>query len=170
MKTLLNLIIIMTISSTLPAQNGKAKTVKKTFSRETSVSIDIDANPEVIWALLTNASDFARWNSTIVFIKGEIKTKEKIQLKSVLDEKRVFKITVKEMEPTSRMVWGDGAGTRIFTLDQKSDGRVIFSMREKIGGLMFPMYASKIPPFDENFEQFAADLKKEAELIEKGSK
>ncbi|MFY0598769.1 MAG: SRPBCC domain-containing protein [Cyclobacteriaceae bacterium] len=156
------------ITASLSAQDGKASTIKKTFSRETAVSIGINASPEVIWALLTNASDFSRWNSTIVYIKGEIKVKEKIQLKSVLDDKRVFKIGIKEMVPTTRMVWGDGAGTRVFTLDQKSDGQVVFSMREKMGGLMFPMYASKIPPFDENFEQFAADLKKEAELIEKG--
>jgi hypothetical protein len=38
-------------------------------------------------------------------------------------------------------------------------------MTEKIGGLMFPMYAKYIPSFDESFEQFAADLKKEAEII-----
>ena len=28
---------------------------------------------------------------------------------------------------------------------------------------MFPMYAKYIPPFDEMFEQFANELKKEAE-------
>ena len=38
-------------------------------------------------------------------------------------------------------------------------------MVEKIGGLMFPLFASQIPSFDESFEQFTADLKKEAEMI-----
>lgn len=38
-------------------------------------------------------------------------------------------------------------------------------MTEKIGGLLFPLYAKYIPPFDKSFEQFAADLKKEAEII-----
>lgn len=39
-------------------------------------------------------------------------------------------------------------------------------MREKIGGFMFPMYAKMIPPFDDAFEQFAADLKREAAAIQ----
>jgi len=38
-------------------------------------------------------------------------------------------------------------------------------MSEKIGGLMFPLYGSMIPPFDESFEKFANDLKKESETI-----
>jgi len=42
-------------------------------------------------------------------------------------------------------------------------------MREKIGGPMFPLFAKMIPPFDASFEQFAADLKAEAEKIQAGS-
>ena len=38
-------------------------------------------------------------------------------------------------------------------------------MTEKIGGLIFPLFANKIPSFDKTFEQFTADLKKEAESI-----
>lgn len=30
---------------------------------------------------------------------------------------------------------------------------------------MFPLYGGMIPPFDASFEQFAKDLKKEAEII-----
>jgi hypothetical protein len=36
-------------------------------------------------------------------------------------------------------------------------------MSEKIGGPLFPLFARMIPPFDESFNQFAADLKKAAE-------
>lgn len=157
--------MIMTALSTT-AQNGKASTEKKTFSRETSVSIDIAADPAIVWTLLTNASDMPRWNSTIVSLEGEIKLGEKIRLKSTLDEKRTFKLKVKEMEAEKRMVWGDGKGNREYSLSDNGDGTLRFSMREKIGGLMFPMYAKYIPPFDEAFEQFAADLKNEAETIQ----
>ncbi len=62
------------------------------------------------------------------------------------------------------MVWGDGKGKRVYTITKKGNG-VTFTMTEKIGGLLFPMYAMYIPPFDELFEQFAADLKKESETI-----
>ena len=54
-------------------RDGKAKTIKKTFSRETSVSTSIFADPAIVWALLTHASDFPRWNSTVTSVKGEIR-------------------------------------------------------------------------------------------------
>ncbi len=152
------------ITSIATAQ--KATTTKTTFSRETSVSIQIDADPGIVWALLTNAQDFARWNSTVISLEGNIALGEKIKLKSTLDEKRTFKLKVKKLEANKKMVWGDGKGNRVYTLAPQ-DGGVIFSMSEKIGGLMFPMYSKYIPPFDESFEQFVQDLKRESESISK---
>lgn len=147
------------------AQNGKATTVKTTFHRETSVSIEIKADPAIVWALLTKASDYPRWNSTVTSIEGNIALGEKIKLKSILDAKRTFKLKVKEFEPEKKLVWGDGQGNRVYTITKNGSGMVTFSMTEKIGGLMFPMYAKMIPPFDQSFEQFASDLKKESETI-----
>jgi uncharacterized protein YndB with AHSA1/START domain len=147
-------------------QEGKAVTVRKTFSRETSVSTVIRADPGIVWALLTNAPDFPRWNSTVVSITGEIKEGGKIELRSTLDEKRTFKLTVKEFQPEKRLTWGDSMGNRVYTIDRSQDG-VTFTMTEKIGGPLFPLFAKYIPSFDESFEQFAADLKKEAEAIQR---
>lgn len=161
---LTTLMIMTTISSM--AQDGKASTVKKTFSRATQVSILIKADPAIVWALLTNAEDFPRWNSTVTSLEGNIQLGEKIRLRSTLDEKRTFKLKVKELVPEKKMVWGDGKGKRTFTLNQHSDNQLRFTMYEKMGGLMFPLYAKYIPPFDEAFEQFAVDLKREAETIQ----
>ncbi len=146
---------------------GKATTLKTTFSRETSIGIEIKADPAILWALLTNALDYPRWNSTVISIDGNIALGETITLKSILDPKRTFKLKVKEFEPAKRLVWGDGQGNRVYELADKGNGTVAFSMTEKIGGLMFPLYAKYIPPFDKSFEQFAADLKKEGEAIMK---
>jgi uncharacterized protein YndB with AHSA1/START domain len=144
----------------------KAVTTKKIFSRETSISLRIEADPSIIWALLTHAADFPRWNSTVVSIQGEIKEGGSIELKSTLDEKRTFKLTVKEFVPEKRLVWGDAMGSRVYTLDK--DGEATrFTISEKIGGPLFPLFAGMIPPFDESFDQFAADLKKEAEAIQR---
>jgi len=143
--------------------NGKAITIKKTFSRETSVSIDIQADPKTIWALLTNAENYPKWNSTVISIAGKIALGEKIQLKSYLDPKRLFKLTVKEVEPEKRLVWGDSMGKREYKLTPRSNGLTNFAMTEKIEGPLFPLFAKMIPPFDESFEKFASDLKKEAE-------
>ncbi len=152
-------------ASSIQAPKGKSTTVKSTFNRETTVSIEIKADPAIVWTLLTTASDYPRWNSTVTSIEGNIAHGEKIKLKSILDAKRTFKLTVKEFVPGKRLVWGDGQGNRVYTIESKGYGNLIFTMTEKIGGLMFPMYASMIPPFDETFEKFAADLKRESETI-----
>ncbi|MBC7879286.1 MAG: SRPBCC domain-containing protein [Anaerolineales bacterium] len=149
--------------------DGKAVTTRTTFSRETSVSLNIEADPSIVWALLTHASDVPRWNSTVTSLKGEIKEGETVELKSTLDEKRTFKLKVKEFVPEKRLVWGDNMGSRVYTLDKNSGG-VLFTMSEKIGGPLFPLFAKYIPSFDESFERFAADLKKEAETIQRSKK
>nr|WP_290933257.1 hypothetical protein [Haliscomenobacter sp.] len=66
---------------------GKALTTKTTFSRETAVSIEIQADASIVWSLLTNAADFARWNSTVVSIEGDIALGQTIRLISTLDPK-----------------------------------------------------------------------------------
>lgn len=147
-------------------QDGKAVTTKTMFSRETAVRTTIYADPSIIWSLLTNAADFPRWNSTIISLVGDVRPGQTLKLKSTLDEKRTFTLKVKEMELGRRLVWGDSQGSRTYTLEKGAGSAVVFTMREKIGGPFFPLFARFIPPFDQSFEQFAADLKKEAETIQ----
>lgn len=151
-------------------QEGKATTTRKTFSRETSVSTTIYADPSIVWALLTHASDFPRWNSTVTSMKGEIREGGSVELKSILDDKRIFKLKIKEFVPEKRLVWGDAMGSRVYTLTRGNGNSTVFTMTEKIGGPLFPLFAGSIPPFDKVFERYAADLKKEAEAIQNSKK
>ncbi|MEM9886181.1 MAG: SRPBCC domain-containing protein [Bacteroidota bacterium] len=155
----------MTSLSTM-AQNGVAKTEKKTFSRTTAINQTINVDLPTVWGLLTDASNYASWNSTVISIEGKIQEGEKIKLKSTLDANRTFKLKVKEMIPNQKLVWGDAMGERTYLLQKVTEG-TLFTMTEKIGGPIFPLFASKIPSFDESFEQFTADLKNEAERISK---
>jgi hypothetical protein len=72
--------------------------------------INIQANQAIVWSLLTNASDFPRWNTTIVSIDGNIALGEKIQLKSTLDTTRTFKLKVKSFEKESTFELGRWQG------------------------------------------------------------
>jgi hypothetical protein len=54
---------------------------------------------------------------------------------------------------------------QVYTLKPIGNGLTNFSISEKIGGPIFPLLANMIPAFDKSFEQFASDLKKEAERI-----
>ena len=56
-------------------------------------------------------------------------------------------------------------GNRVYTIEKSKGDRIVFTMTEKIGGPIFLLFAKYIPSFDDSFEQFAADLKKEAESI-----
>lgn len=142
--------------------NQKAHTIKNIFSRETTVSIFINATPEKIWQILTNLSDYNSWNSTIVSIQGEMRVGGKIELVSILAPKRTFKLTIKVFEPAKKLVWGDMMGSRTYTLE-KNDAGTLFTMTEKIGGPLFPLFAKMIPPFDESFNAYARDLKEACE-------
>lgn len=143
--------------------DGKATTIKKTFSRQTSVQTSIKADKAVIWSLLTDASNFSKWNSTVISVDGKIALGETIRLVSKLAPTRTFKLKVKQFEPNVRMSWGDAMGNRVYELSPQANGVTQFSMTEKIGGPIFPLFAKLIPPFDDSFEAFAADLKKAAE-------
>lgn len=146
---------------------SKANTIRKMFSRETYISSDIQADAKTIWELLTNAENYPKWNSTIISIDGKIALGENIQLKSYLDPKRVFKLTIKDLEVEKKLVWGDSMGKRVYKLTQISNEKTNFSMTEKIGGPLFPLFAKMIPSFDESFEKFAQDLKTESEKLTK---
>ena len=83
MKNLITILFIMTTFSSI-AQLGKATTENKTFSRTTTISEEIQSDAAIVWSLLTNAADFARWNSTVVSLEGDIQKGEKIQRTSFM--------------------------------------------------------------------------------------
>jgi len=148
--------------------NGKAAKTRSVFRMEVAVGIAINAKPDRIWALLTNAGDFPRWNSTVQRIDGRIAPGETIKLKVTIAPERTFKLKVVTFVPNQLMVWQDGAapmfkGVRRYTLTPTGDGSTDFSMSETFSGLMLPMIAGSLPDFRQSFEQYAADLKKEAE-------
>lgn len=143
--------------------DGCASTTKRLFSRQTAIAIDIAAPPERVWAVLTDAGGFTEWNTTILEVSGRIAPGGTISIRSTLAPKRTFKLKVKDFEPPTRLSWGDAMGTRVYSLAPSLQGGTRFSMSEKIGGPLFPLFARLIPPFDESFNQFAADLKKAAE-------
>jgi hypothetical protein len=148
--------------------SGKAKKTSTTFRMECGIGVNVRAPPKAIWALLTNAQDFPRWNSTVQSIEGPIALGQKLALKVPAAPGRVFRPKVTAFEPESRMVWSDGAapmfkGVRTFTLEPRGGDSTDFAMVETFSGVMLPMIRGSLPDFGPIFEQYAADLKSEAE-------
>lgn len=149
---------------------GTGRAIKNTslFQMVCSVSIDIRAQPQRIWHLLTDAADIARWNTTVTSITGRIERGGKIAIKVPAAPGRTFKPTVSEFEPDRKMTWSDGfspifKGVRTFELTPQSDGATRFQLSETFSGLFLPMIKGSLPDFAPVFEQYAADLKREAE-------
>jgi hypothetical protein len=150
------------------SQSGRTTKTKSTFRLEYAVGTNINASPEKIWALLTNAKQFPSWNSAVASIDGDIALGQQIQVKVPIAPTRVFKLRVSEFEPGRRMVWRDGSapmfqGVRTYTLTPQADGSTRFDMSEVFSGLMLPMIAGSLPDFGPSFEAYAADLKRAAE-------
>ena len=147
--------------------DGHANKTNSTFRMEYSVGINIKAKQDRLWAVMTNAKDFPRWNSTIKSMEGEIALGQTIKLVAKIAPTRTFSLKVIEFVPGKNMTWSDGnfmfKGDRLYTLVPQSDGFTNFTMEEVYTGLMLPMIAGSLPDFRPAFEQYAADLKRESE-------
>lgn len=138
------------------------------MTKRYSVTRWIQATPEVVWGLLTDAAGYADWNPTIVTIQGPIVLDGRVSLVSTVNPKRTFTVTVDVLEPPRRLVWSDGMpfglfrGERTFLL-QPGGGSTEFSMTEEYTGLMSGLIVKSIPDLTESFNQFADGLKAAAE-------
>jgi hypothetical protein len=133
-----------------------------------AVKATIHATPAQIWKLLTDAPGFARWNSTVTSIEGEIAEGHALAIRVPAAKDRVFRPKVSKVQAERSMIWSDGMapmfkGVRTFELTPNADGSTDFSMREEFSGIMLPMIKGSLPDFGPIFETYAEDLKRAAE-------
>ena len=142
-------------------------------ARRYEVTRTIDAAPDTVWDLLTDADTYREWNEAVIDIQGPIRAGERIRLVSVADPKRTFELTVAELDRPTRMVWSDGmplglfTGRRTCTITSHGSGRSEFSMVEEFSGPLAPLITRAIPDLTESFELFADGLKTAAEARER---
>ena len=152
----------------MKTHEAKATKTSSTFRMECAISTKIAASPDTIWALLTNAATFPKWNSTVSRIEGEIAEGQKLKLTVPSAPGRTFTPKVSSVHAGKSMIWSDGMapmfkGVRTFTLSPNEDGTTEFVMKEEFAGLMLPMIKGSLPDFGPVFEAYAADLKRAAE-------
>ena len=150
-----------------PTQRPKITQTHGMFSMSCAVEVNIRASAEKLWRLLTDASDFSRWNSTVTRIDGQIREGERIRIHAP-GTQRTFTPKISNVVPNRRMSWIGGRaplfkGVRTFHLTPRSDGSTDFAMRERFSGLMLPLAKRSMPDFGPVYERYANDLKREAE-------
>lgn len=137
--------------------------------KEFRTSISIRSTPEKIWSILTDASAYPAWNTTVDKVEGSIELGGKVTVHAKISPGKAFPVKVAELDAPSKMVWRGGAplgflfkGERTFTLVPKGDA-VEFTMHEAFTGLFAPLIGKSIPDLGPAFDEFAACLKKRAE-------
>jgi len=143
--------------------------VKNTFSMTCRVETNNHTKAEVIWALLTDAKGFSRWNSTVTGIDGNIREGERLRIHAPGTD-RTFTPKVSDVEINKYMAWSDGfaplfRGARTFELRPCDNGSTDFIMEEKFDGIIFAIIKNRLPDFKVIFENYAMDLKSEAERL-----
>ncbi|MEZ4236473.1 MAG: SRPBCC domain-containing protein [Myxococcota bacterium] len=131
--------------------------------KDFSVTRRIDAPPERVWAILTDASRYPEWEPGMERIDGQIVDGGDITL-HVKYSKRPFPLQVGAWDAPRGMTWSSGMplglfrGERRFTLAPNADGTTTFTMREQFTGLLSPLIGRAIPDLQPMFEQFADGL------------
>ncbi|MEZ0374052.1 MAG: SRPBCC family protein [Candidatus Sericytochromatia bacterium] len=137
----------------------------KTFQ----ASAMIEAAPEAVWAILTDAAAYPQFDPNCERIEGAIKSGETIKAFTKLAPGQAFPVKVSEFVPAQKMAWSSGMpfglfkGERSFVLKPAAGGATEFTVKEVFSGPMMALIGGSIPDMTEPFRQFVAGLKQRAE-------
>ena len=129
----------------------------------------IDAPPEAVWTVLTDAPAWPDWNSGVTSVEGRIGAGEKITIRTEVSPGRAFPVTVTALEPPRRMVFSGGMplglfrGVRTYTLTPADGGATAFRMREEYSGPLLGLIWKSMPDLQPAFDRFADGLKQRVE-------
>ena len=70
--------------------------------RSYDAAATIDAPPDAVWAILTDAPAYAKWDSGVQEVEGPIAPGEKIKVVSEANPGRAFPAKVTQFEPPRR--------------------------------------------------------------------
>ena len=132
--------------------------------RTIRTTIDIDAEPDVTWQVLTDFDAYARGTPFMPHGAGEasVGTKLTVELAPPGGRRRTFRPTVTAAEPGRLLEWlgrvgapGVFDGRHRFALEPLPDGTTRFTQSESFSGLLVPLlWRSIVGPTTAGFEQF----------------
>jgi len=130
----------------------------------------IDAQPNDVWAVLTDAAAYRDWNPEIVAIDGQIAAGSRITAHVRLGSgvMRRVGMRVTELTPPSQMEWTGGlpfglfVGRRTFTVTPRNDGTE-FRLHLRMSGPLSSAIGKSVGDRQPEVDSFAAALKARAE-------
>ena len=132
-------------------------------------SIDIDAPPETVWAVLIDTANWPSFDPYSERVEGRPGLGETLTVYSTLAPGRAFALTVTACERASEFAWTGGLplgmlkNVRSHTLTPRADGGTHFRLSEVVSGPMAPLIAGSLPDLTEPFAAFCNGLKSRVE-------
>lgn len=133
-----------------------------------NASITINATPETIWKILSDAGNYPNWDLSMERIEGKLALGETVKFFTKLSA-QAFPVKVTAFESNRKMVLTGGLPLGLFkserthALTANKDGTATFHTEEIFSGLLLPIFGKNIPDLTENFKAFASALKRQAE-------
>jgi len=137
---------------------------------EYSTMVEIDAPPERVWQILTDASGYREWNPEILDVEGRMALGERIVARVRLGDGAIRRVPLKvsRFEAPTRMEWVGGiplglfVGRRTFTVTPNA-GRTAFRLHLSMSGPLSGMIGKSVGDRQPEVESFSAALKRRAE-------
>lgn len=131
-------------------------------------SIQIQAAPEKVWQILTDASGYPAWDPGMNRIEGQLALGQSVKFYTKLAPDQAFPVRVTAFEPGRKLVLTGGMPLGLFKSERThtltpTSGGTLFKTEEIFSGLLLPVFGKSIPDLTENFAGFVAALKKQAE-------
>jgi hypothetical protein len=139
--------------------------------RELQASTDIEAQPERVWAVLTDFDAYADWNPFIRGISGQLEPGARLEVRIEPPGRRgmTFRPRLLTVEPNRELRWlgsflvrGLFDGEHAFLIEQIGPARVRFVQRERFGGILVPLFGKGLAATRLGFEQMNLALKARA--------
>jgi hypothetical protein len=135
-----------------------------------SASIDIDATPAKIWAIITDTPSHPSFDPSCIRIQGG-KAEEGAWLRIYTTEgpERGILMRVASFSPGRMMVWAAGSlfgllrRVRTFAIEERTRGKCRFTLKEEFSGPLLRLAGGSIPDMTGAFEGFCKGLKELAE-------
>jgi hypothetical protein len=137
--------------------------------RQITATVDLDAPPDRVWAVLTDTAKHATWNPFITKMGGTLAVGQKLQIRIAPPggKPMSFRPTVTDVQPQHRLAWlghlgfpGLFDGAHSFTLTPIANGRTQLVQTENFSGALVWMSRGLLTKTAAGFEAMHNALSK----------
>jgi hypothetical protein len=139
-----------------------------------STSIDINASPAAVWAVLTDQAAFPEWNPFVTKFAGDLALGGRLEVQIAPPGRRgmTFRPRVTAVKPERRLEWlgrllvpGLFDGRHAFELVELPDGGTRLVQSETFSGLLVRLSGSMLDATLDGFQAMNQAVKQRAETV-----